>query len=253
MLPYLILSIKGNRAAATAEYTAMNMDTKKIKRWLPLAILVIMIGGAWLAGLDDYFTLQRLQMQKILFLDYADAHPILSAALFVATYAGAVALSLPVATLMTLLGGFIFGLWGGTILVVTGATAGATVIFLIARSTLGSALREKAGPLYKKIEAGMNENAASCMLFLRLVPVFPFFIVNIVPALFNTGLRVYVLTTFFGIMPASFVYVNLGRTLADIESLSDLVSAQTLFAFTLLGLFALVPVLHKKLRKKDVQ
>lgn len=253
MLPDLILSIKGNRNAATAEYKTVNMDTKKIGKWLPLVILLILIGGAWLAGLGDYFTLPRLQMQKTLFLDFANAHPVLSAVFFVGIYAGAVALSLPVATPMTLLGGFIFDLWMGTILVVTGATAGATVIFLIARTTLGSALREKAGPLYKKIEAGMNENAVSCLLFMRLVPVFPFFIVNIVPALFNTGLRAYVLTTFFGILPASFVYVNLGRALADITSLSDLVSIQTLFAFTLLGLLALVPTLYKKLRKKDAQ
>jgi len=253
MLPDLILSIKGNCAAVIAEYKAVNMDTKKIRRWLPLAFLLILIGGAWLAGLGDYFTLQRLQMQKTLFLDFADAHPVLSAVFFTGIYAGTVALSLPVATPMTLLGGFIFDLWLGTILVVTGATAGATIIFLIARSTLGNTLREKAGPLYKKIEAGMNENAVSCMLFMRLVPVFPFFIVNIVPALFNTDLRVYVLTTFFGIMPASFVYVNLGQALADIESLSDLVSVQTLAAFTLLGLLALVPVLYKKLRKKSAQ
>ncbi|MBI4031516.1 MAG: TVP38/TMEM64 family protein [Proteobacteria bacterium] len=229
----------------------MNMNTKKIGRWLPLAILVILIGGAWLAGLDGYFTLQRLQMRKTLFLDYAAAHPVLSAALFTGAYAATAALSLPVATPMTLLGGFVFGPWAGTLLVVTGATAGAAILFLIARSALGNALREKAGPLYKKIETGMNENAVSFMLFMRLVPIFPFFVVNIVLALFNVGLRAYILTTFFGIMPASFIYVNLGGALADMDSLSDLISGRTLLAFTLLGLLALVPALYKEFRKKN--
>jgi uncharacterized membrane protein YdjX (TVP38/TMEM64 family) len=145
-----------------------------------------------------------------------------------------------------LLAGFLFDRWLGTAIVVISATAGATILFLIARSAFGSALRERAGALYKKISKNMTENAISYMLFMRLVPIFPFFLVNIVPALFNVRFLPYMLTTFFGIIPGTFIYVNLGRELGTIESLGDLVSPSTLIAFTLLGIFALIPMLYKQ-------
>jgi len=226
------------------------MNVKQIKRWAPLVVLLVLIAGAYMTGLHHYLSLERLQMQKTLFQEYAHEKPLLSGLIFMGAYAGAVALSLPVATLLTLLGGFLFGAWWGTFYVITGATAGASVIFLIARSALGAALREKAGALYKKVGANMQENAVGYMLFMRLVPVFPFFLVNIVPALFNVRLRVYVLTTFFGILPGTFVYVNLGTALGEIDALEELVSGKTLLAFALLGMFALVPTLYKKMKEK---
>lgn len=229
----------------------MSMDFKYIRRWAPLVLLVLLIAGAYVTGLHRYVNLERLQMQKLLFLDYANNKPVPSAVIFIFSYVGAVALSLPVATVLTLLGGYLFGAWLGTLYVVTGATAGATVVFLIARSALGTALREKAGGIYKKIESHMQENAAGYMLFMRLVPLFPFFLVNIVPALFNVKPRTYVLTTFFGIIPGTFVYVNLGTALGEIDTLNDLVSGKTLLAFTLLGLFALAPAVYKKIRKRE--
>ena len=229
----------------------MSMDFKYIRRWAPLAFLVLLIAGTYATGLHHYVSLERLQIQKLLFLDYANSTPVFSALIFVSSYTGAVALSLPVATLLTLLGGFLFGTWLGTLYVVTGATAGATIVFLIARSALGTTLREKAGGIYIKIESHMQENAVGYMLFMRLVPLFPFFLVNIVPALFNVKPRTYVLTTFFGIIPGTFVYVNLGTALGEIDTLNDLVSGKTLMAFTLLGLFALVPAVYKKIRKSE--
>ena len=147
---------------------------------------------------------------------------------------------------MTLAGGFLFGKWLGTLYVVSAATIGASIIFLIAKTSLGETLREKAGRLYQRIEGNMKENAVGYLLFMRLVPLFPFFLVNIVPALFNVPLRVFVLTTFFGIIPGSFVFVNLGEQLGDINNLKDLVSTQTLLAFGLLGVFSLIPTLYKQ-------
>lgn len=123
---------------------------------------------------------------------------------------------------------------------------GASIIFLAAKSAIGTTLRQKAGPLYKKIESNMNQNAIGYLLFMRLVPIFPFFLVNIVPALFNIRLIPYVVTTFLGIIPGTFVYANVGRELGTIESLSDLISTETLIAFALLGLFALLPVIIKQ-------
>lgn len=209
-------------------------------------ILVLALGSAaWLSGVFDYLNLEFLQSHRAVLLAKVEASPILSVAAFVAMYVLAVALSLPVATPMTLLGGFLFGRWVGTLAAVTGATGGATIIFLIARSSLGKALRKRAGPLYERVAVNIDRNATGYMLFLRLVPVFPFFLVNIIPALFSIRLMPYVLTTFFGMLPGTFVYANVGRELGSIESMEDIVSGPVLLAISLFGIFALVPVLLK--------
>lgn len=226
------------------------MNLKIIKRWGPLIVLAVLMGVAYASGLHEKISLQGLQENKEAMLAAVAERPFITAFGFMAIYIVFVALSLPAATLLTLTGGFLFGPWLGTIYVVTAATIGATIIFFAAQTSFGITLREKAGRLYKRIEKNMNENATGYLLFMRLVPLFPFFLVNIVPALFNVKPRTYILTTFFGIMPGSFVYVNLGGQLATIESLNDLVSIQTLLAFALLGMFALLPTLYKQIKGK---
>lgn len=221
-----------------------------MKKFIPLLILIATIGAVYASGLQSYFTFSALQNQKDFLNTLAATHPVLFPVGFMLAYAACVALSLPVATLLTLLGGFVFGSWAGTAYVAIGATTGATVIFLIAKSALGSSLRQSAGNFYKKIASEMTENATSYLLFMRLVPIFPFALVNIVPALFNVKLSTYFLTTFFGILPGTFVYVNLGGTLAEIKSLNDLATPQTAVAFSLLGVFALVPTIIKKIRRR---
>lgn len=226
------------------------MNMKAIKRWLPLALIVVLIAAAWASGLLDMVNLETIKQQREALLGMVEVHPVLSVLIYMVLYAAVVALSLPIALIMTLTGGLLFGKWLGTAAIVIGATAGATLVFLIARSALGDTLREKAGPLYKKVATNMEQNAVGYMLFMRLVPLFPFFLVNIVPALFNVRLRTYILTTLFGIIPGTFVYANVGRELGTIESLSDLASPQTLIAFTLLGLFALIPTLYKQIKNR---
>lgn len=226
------------------------MNRKAVKRWAPLIGLALLMAAAYAGGLHEQISLQVLQDNKEVMLAAVAARPVITALIFMAVYIVFVALSLPAATLLTLTGGFLFGPWRGTLYVVTAATIGATIIFFIAKTSLGQALREKAGTLYRRIESNMNENATGYLLFMRLVPLFPFFLVNIVPALFNVKPRTYILTTFFGIMPGSFVYVNLGGQLATIENLRDLVSIQTLLAFALLGVFALLPTLYKQVKGK---
>jgi uncharacterized membrane protein YdjX (TVP38/TMEM64 family) len=219
-----------------------------LKKYLPIAVIIILMVAAWLSGVQEQVSLANFQEHKLELINFVAAHAVMAAVIFMAVYVAAVALSLPIATLLTLMGGFFFGTGLGTIYVVSAATTGATIIFLVAKSALGESLRAKAGGLYQKIEKNMQENAVSYLLFLRLVPLFPFFLVNIVPALFKVPLRVFVLTTFFGIIPGSFVFVNLGKTLGELESLHDLVSGKTLFSFALLGLFALVPTLYKYIK-----
>ena len=224
------------------------MNMKTIKRWLPLIIIAALMVIAFASGLHEKISLQVLQDNKEAMLDAVATHPVATALGFMAFYIVFVALSLPAATLLTLTGGFLFGTWLGTFYVVTAATIGATILFFIAKTSVGETLRKKAGGLYKRVEGNMKDNAVGYLLFMRLVPIFPFFLVNIVPALFNVKPRVFILTTFFGIIPGSFVFVNLGKQLATITDLRDLVSMQTLLAFALLGLFALIPTIYKQIK-----
>jgi uncharacterized membrane protein YdjX (TVP38/TMEM64 family) len=216
---------------------------------LILLLLLILISAAMLAqysGLSDWFDLDTVGAYRNELLTWAEERPFLAAFLFVAGYAGVVALSLPAASVLTLLGGFLFGRWLGTALIVTAATLGAVVVFWIATTSLGAGLRDRAGPFYQKVERNMQENAFGYLLFLRLVPVFPFFLVNIVPALFRIRTRTFALATLLGIIPGTFVYANLGRELGSISSLQDLVSKQTLVAFSLLGVMALIPSIYRQ-------
>lgn len=225
------------------------MNLKQIKRWGPLVLILILAATAYSMVRHEQINLQVLQENKEGLLQFVSNRPFLTVFLYSLVYIGAVTLSLPIAAALTLLGGFLFGKWLGTLIVITSATIGATLLFLIARSSIGAALREKANPLYHKIEYNMQENAANYLLFLRLIPVFPFFLVNIVPALFNISIRVFIWTTFFGIIPGSFVYVNLGEALGDIKSLDDLVSTPILVAFGLLGFFTLLPAIYKQIKQ----
>jgi uncharacterized membrane protein YdjX (TVP38/TMEM64 family) len=213
-----------------------------------LGVFVAVIVAFFALGGQDYLTLDTVKTNRDALLGYTREHFVAALAIAFLIYAGAVAFSLPGGLVLSLTMGFIFGRWLGTVLVVIAATLGATLVFLAARYLFAEAARRRMGPLGAKISAGFTENAFNYLLFLRLVPLFPFFLVNLAPAFTRISLRTYVLATLFGIIPGSFVYVNLGQTLGRIDSLSGLVSTETIGAFVLLGLFALVPVFVKKLR-----
>ena len=221
-----------------------------IKKIIPLVIIAILIATFWLSGVSQHLNLDRLVENKDLLISFINDHFTVSIIGFGLLYATIVALSLPFASLMTLSGGFLFGLiWGGLIVSIS-ATLGATIIFLIAKTSFGTFLREKAGTLYSRVEQDTNENAVSYLLFLRLVPLFPFFLVNILPALFNVKTRTYIITTFLGILPGTLVYVNVGRSLGEVENPSDLISSDIIIAIALLGVFAIIPVIYQKYRKR---
>jgi uncharacterized membrane protein YdjX (TVP38/TMEM64 family) len=196
--------------------------------------------------------LEAVKTHRDALLAFAQDHYAAALAIAFVTYAGATALSLPGGLVLSLTMGFIFGRWAGTALVVLAATVGATLVFLAARYLFADAARRRMGALGERISAGFTENALSYLLFLRLVPLFPFFLVNLAPAFTRIRLATFVLGTFIGIIPATFVYVNLGETLGRIDSLSGLVSPETIAAFVLLGLLALVPVFVRKWRAKQV-
>ena len=219
---------------------------------LRIVLLVVFVGAivAFFAfGGQRYLTLETIKANRDALLQFTSAHFVTALAIGFLVYAGAVAFSLPGGLILSLTAGFVFGRWVGTALAVVAATVGATIVFLAARYIFADGARKRLGDWGEKINAGFTDGAFNYMLFLRLVPVFPFFLVNLAPAFTSIPLRTYVLATFLGIIPGTFVFVNLGETLGRIESLQGLVSIETLGAFALLGLLALVPILLKKFKK----
>jgi uncharacterized membrane protein YdjX (TVP38/TMEM64 family) len=219
--------------------------------WLKLAlgvIFVVAIVAFFALGGQRYLTLDTVKSNRDALLSFANEHYAAALAIAFLTYVGATALSLPGGLVLSLTMGFIFGRWVGTVLVVVAATIGATLVFLAARYLFADAARRRMGALGQKINAGFTANALNYLLFLRLVPLFPFFLVNLAPAFTNIRLSTFVAGTLIGIMPGSFVYVNLGQALGRIDSLKGLVSIETLGAFALLGILALVPVFAKRWR-----
>jgi uncharacterized membrane protein YdjX (TVP38/TMEM64 family) len=161
-----------------------------------------------------------------------------------------VALSLPGAAIMTLAGGFLFGSLLGTIYVNLGATSGATLAFLAARYLLRDWVESKFGNRLGPIQDGFAKNAFNYLMTLRLIPIFPFFLVNLVSGLTRVNLATYMTATAVGIIPGSFVYAYAGRQLGTINSLKEIASPNVISAFVLLGLLALVPILYRKFSAK---
>lgn len=224
------------------------------KPWLKLVILAVLAGGliAFFAlGGQRYVNLETLKANRDQLLQFTSQHYAAMLGIAFVTYAVSTALSLPAGLILSLTCGFLFGRWVGTAVIVSGATLGACLVFLAARYLFADAARAKMGALAEKINQGFTKDAFNYLLFLRLVPLFPFWLVNLAPAFSSVPLRTYALATFLGIIPGSFVFANLGQSLAAISSTKDLISPEIIGAFALLGVFALVPVALKKLRGRN--
>ncbi len=226
------------------------------KKLIPLAVFGIGIAAFFAFGLNEYLTFEQLKENRGQLTTFVSTMPVLSVALFILFYAAIVAFSVPGAALLTLAGGFLFGIWEGTAAVVVGATAGATILFLAARFVLGDALRSKAGPWLAKMETGFNEDAFNYLLVLRLIPAFPFFIVNLVPAFLGVSTRTFVVATFLGIIPGTFVYASIGAGLGSIFdsaqefSLKGALTPEVIVALVGLAVLSLVPVAYKKIKSR---
>ena len=221
--------------------------------WIKLAIVAAFAAAiiAFFAlGGQKYLTLDSIKANRDALKTFTNEHLVLAVVIAFFVYATAVALSVPGAVVLSLMCGFLFGRWLGAAVIVGAATLGATLVFLAARYLFADWAKSRLGSVGQKINEGFSENAFSYMLFLRLVPAFPFFLVNLAPAFTNIKLSTYAIATAIGIIPGSFVFANLGETLGTIDSLSGLVSKETLLAFVLLGLLALVPVVIKKVKSR---
>lgn len=229
----------------------MNGESQTPKIWPRILVAAVLICGfaAFFAlGGSQYLTLDAIKSHRDLLQDYVAQHYVAAIALAMLIYATAIALSIPGGAVLSLSMGFLFGRWAGTAAIVIAATTGATLVFLAARYLFAQSVSKLVGARGEKISEGFRENAFNYLLFLRLVPLFPFWLVNVVPAFTRVSLRTYVLATAIGIIPGSFVFANLGLSLAHIESTRQLVSAEILVALGLLGVFSLVPILVKKHR-----
>jgi len=228
---------------------------RNFRRWLPLAGIALAAILFVAFGYESWLSFDALKEHRQALLEAVARQPIPAAAVFVALYALATALSLPIATLLTLVGGFLFGALAGTAYVVLGATLGAAMLFLAARSALGSGLHDRAGPWLGRLRDGFRENAFSYLLFLRLIPIFPFFVVNLVPALMGMRLLPYLVATLIGILPASAIYVYAGVGLGSVLdrgehfSLAGILTPEMMAALVGLALLSLLPVLIGKLRR----
>lgn len=224
-------------------------------RALPLvALVVVALVLFFVLDLGKWLSFAALAEHHEALRGYA-SHPLAPLA-FVAVYAGAVALSIPGATILTLTGGLLFGLVLGTLLVVGGATLGAAIVFLIARTAVGDAVRKRAGPKLAELQVGFDKNAFSYLLFLRLVPLFPFWLVNIVPAVLGMKLAPFALATFLGIIPGSAVYVSVGNGLSAILAKGETPDLGIIFEPAVIGpilalaALALVPIFVQRIRAK---
>jgi uncharacterized membrane protein YdjX (TVP38/TMEM64 family) len=247
--------------------------TRSLTRRLALLATVVVLAAAayYLFGRDE-LTLAALVRHRMQIDDFVTGHFVLAVIAFVAIYIAAVALSLPGASVLTVSGGLLFGLVVGASASVIGATLGATLIFLLARTALGEPLLKRAGPRAAKLAQGFRDDAFSYLLFLRLVPAFPFFLVNLVSALAGVGLIPFISATALGIIPGSVVYTFAGSGLdsvivaqktafeacqaagtANCHMTFDgkgILTPQLIGALVALGLLALVPAVVKRLRKK---
>lgn len=249
--------------------------TPWLKRLWPLMALIAATALVFAMGWHRYLSLEALAENRETLRAYIDANMLLSLAAFVALYAAVVALSLPGGAVLTLAGGFLFGWLVGGVTSIIGATIGASVVFLIARSALGEILAARAGPWLSRFRQGFQDDAFSYLLFLRLVPIFPFWLVNLAPALLGVGFATYVATTFLGIIPGTFAYSLAGSGLDSVIRAQQaahqsclakmgpggqescpytldpgaLLTPELIAGLVALGLVALIPVAVKWLRR----
>ena len=241
------------------------------RRVVPLAAVILLAVVAFYIFGRDGLSLEALIRHRAEIDDFVAGHRLIAVLTYIGVYIAVVALSVPGAIFLTVSGGFLFGLPIGAAAAVTGATIGATIIFLVARTALGEPLLRRAGPRASNWAKGFRDDAFSYLLFLRLVPAFPFFLVNLVPAIAGVRLVPFVTATALGVIPGSAAYAFAGTGLDSVIAVQkqaydaclaagragcrlafdamDVLTPQLLGALVALGLLALVPIVVRRLRK----
>jgi uncharacterized membrane protein YdjX (TVP38/TMEM64 family) len=259
--------------------TSATQGTNGVRRFLPLVILGAAMALGFAMGWHKYLSLKTIGVNYEFLKTLIADHFVIALAAYMGIYIAVVALSAPGGLVMTLAGGLLFGWKVGIPATVISATIGASILFLIAKSSFGETLAAKAGPVLGKFRDGFKENALSYLLFLRLVPIFPFVLVNIAPALLGVPFKTYVIGTLLGIIPGTSAFSVVGAGLGSVVEAqnkvyqsclaakpadpdaacpytidtSALLTKELLAAFVLLGIVALIPVAMKYLRGRNAQ
>ena len=247
---------------ATAAHRSM------IARYWPIGLILLAMGAFYLSGAYELFTLEAIIRKQDELAAAVEANWLTAAGSYLAIYVVMVALSFPGAALITVVGGVLFGVVAGTILTVVAATCGASIVFLAARTSFGAALRKRAGRFGERLADGFEENAFSYLFLLRLVPLFPFWLINVAPALFDVRLRTFVTATLLGIIPGTLAYTLLGSGLGDLVvaleeadpgcadagtceiSLTALLTPGPIIAMAALTIIAIIPIGLKRWRAR---
>jgi len=228
-----------------------------MKRAIPILILVALAIGAWASGLTDYLTWAELARHQASLRSAVDAWPVLVPVAYVIVYAAFVALSLPQAVVVTITGGLLFGTLIGGALAVVGATLGAILLFLLARTAIGDSLAHRGGTFMRTVRDGLARDGFNYLLAIRLIPVFPFWLVNLAAALGGMRLLPYAAATLIGIAPATFVFASIGAGIGSVlatggqPDLSVIVSLPVLGPLLGLAALSLLPVIWRRWRKSD--
>ena len=231
-----------------------------LRKLVPLLMIAfVAVAGAYF--LRDVLSFEALRDNREMLIAWRDSNYPLAAVVFICIYIVVVAFSLPGAAIMTLTGGFLFGIFPGALFCVLGASIGAVLIFTAAKTGLGDMLHAKmqskgGGGIMERMEKGLHENEVSYLMLMRLVPAIPFFIANLAPAFLGVKWRNFALTTFFGIMPGSIVYTSVGAGLGDVFAAGETPDLGIIFQPNILGpiiglcVLAALPILIKAFTSK---
>jgi len=234
---------------------------EKAKRFVPLAVLVVAVIAVFASGVTRYLNLEALQTHEAALRGFVSDNLVLALLAFIAVYALATAVSFPGAVVLTLAGGYLFGTWVGGTATVIGATVGSILVFYVVQTSLGEALRTRAeadGGTLKKVIDGVRDGAFGYILTLRLIPVAPFWLVNVAAALANAPLKAYALATLIGIMPATFIYSGVGAGIGTViargetPDLGVIFEPRVLLPLVALGLLSLGTTLYQRRKGKTL-
>lgn len=258
-----------DRPLTASSAPAEESSSSPLKRWAPLGVLAVLVALAYAFGLHRYFSFGAIAENRDALKAFVAGNLAGALLAYAGVYIAATSLSLPGAALLTILGGFLFGWKIGAVATVIAATAGAIIVFQIVKTSLGAVIAQKAGPFVNKLSDGFTKDAFHYLLFLRLVPAFPFFAVNAVAGLSRIKLQTFVVATLIGIIPGTLAFSYLGTGLdsvidaqqesyracmaANVQetcmlefSAGALLTREIVIAFVVLGLVALIPIFLKR-------
>lgn len=233
------------------------MSIRVMRRLWPLLLLFLILFIFYYFRINQYVNFTTLQANHQKLITWTNAHYLTAVMLFMVCYILSVATSMPVALILTLSGGLLFGVYWGTIYVVISATLGATILFFAVKIALSDWVAQRTTIWVNKMRIGFQKNAFSYLLILRLIPLFPFWAVNIVPALLGVSANTFIITTFLGIIPGSVIYVSLGNSLNHFFSIAKTPNLKIIFEPAILlpliglALLSMSPIIYQKFKDKN--